>query len=90
MESVFEILGACVIKDMEFTWMTMFDEKLVGVLTSSTDAGGFTVGNVNGMNRVSVAVIENEDAVVTSTGDCSNFASLFGIRLDDVFGWNEH
>ena len=90
LKSVFEILGASVIRDVKFTLMTMFDEELVGVLPNSTDVGGLTVGNSSGMDRVGVVVIEDEDVMVTPTGDCRKFTSLVGIRLDDVFGWNKH
>ena len=90
MKSVLEILGTFVIKDVKFTGMSMFDEELVGVLPSSTDVGGLTVGNSSGMDRVGVVVVEHKDVMITPTRDCREFASLVGIRLDDVFGWNKH
>jgi len=77
-EGIFEVLGAFVVKDVEFGSMTLVDEHLVGGFPSVADGGGFAVGNGDGVDRVCVLVVQHEHVIVATAGGNRKTAGLIG------------
>ncbi|MFN9914148.1 MAG: hypothetical protein ACK53L_16280, partial [Pirellulaceae bacterium] len=89
-ERIFEVLGAFVVKDVEFGSMTLVDEHLVGGFPSVADGGGFSVGNGDGVDRVRILMIEYEDVVVAAAGGDREAAGLIGVGFRNGTLVEEH
>ena len=89
-ESVFEILGTFVVENMQIGGMAMAQKQLVSGLPSIADAGGLPIRNGDGVNGVSVLVVENKNIIVTTTGRDVEATSLVGIGLEKRLVGKEH
>ena len=89
-ESIFEILGTFVVKNMQIGGMAMAQKQLVSGLPSIADAGGLPIRNGDSVNGVSVLVVENKNIIVTTTGRDVEATSLVGIGLEKRLVGKEH
>jgi len=89
-EGVFEVLGALVVKDVEFGSVTPVDEHLVGGFPSVADGGGFAVGNGDGVDRVCILVVQHENVIVATAGGNRKAAGLIGEGFQDRLVVEEH
>jgi hypothetical protein len=55
-----------------------------------TNAGSLTVRNGNGMNRVRIMKVENEQVVIAATGGDRKLAGLVRIRLEKFLFSKRH
>ena len=84
LEGVFEFLGAFVVKDVKLRCMALSDEACVGKFPSIADAGGFSIGDGSGMDRIGIVMIQNENVVVAATRRDREFASLVRIGFEKL------
>ena len=81
-ECIFEILGTCVVENMQIRGMTLAHKQLVSGLPSLADTGGLPIRNSDGVNGVIVLVVEYKNVIVTATGRDVEATSLIGIGLE--------
>jgi hypothetical protein len=81
-KSILEFLRAFVVEDVELGCMALLDKRLVNRFPSITDASGLTIGNSNGMNSISIDVIEDKNVIIAATRRDGKAAGLIGVGFE--------
>jgi hypothetical protein len=61
--------------------MSLFHKDLVSLFPGMADTGGFAIGNGNGMDGVSVLMVEDKNVVVATAGRYWETTGLVGVGL---------
>ena len=81
-KGVFEILGTFVVENVQVRGMTLAHKQLVSGFPSFANTSGLPIRNSDGVNGVSVLMVEDKNVVVTATGRDVEATSLIGIGLE--------
>lgn len=81
-KSVFQVLRAFVVQNVEVGWVTLVQESSVGLFPGIADAGSLSVGNGDSMNGIGVFVVEDKDVIVAAAGRDGEATGLIRVRLE--------
>jgi hypothetical protein len=89
-EGVLQILRTFVVEDVEIGRMSLLKQLDMCCLPSMTNAGSLSVRNCDGMNRVSIMMIENKKVVIAATGGDRKAARLIRLIFEKLLFAEEH
>ena len=62
----------------------MSDKELMCLFPSLPDAGGLSVGNCSGMDRIGILVVQDKNVLVATAGNVRKLPRLVRVGFDDV------
>jgi hypothetical protein len=89
-ESIFEVLRAFIVQDMEVGGMALMHEDLVGLFPGIADTGGFAIRNGHSMDGICVLMVKDKNVVVATAGGNRETTSLVRVGLQVLLIVKEH